>query len=64
VARSSAFISVLVIGGSIYLIDSGKSAEGVTGIVTNLVALVGVFVYGRRRKERELSEKRRLMEES
>lgn len=55
---------MLVIGGSIYLIDSGKSAEGVTGIVTNLVALVGVFVYGRRRKERELSEKRRLMEES
>jgi uncharacterized membrane protein len=57
-------ISVLVIGGSIYLIDSGKSAEGVTGIVVNLVSLVGVFVYGRRRKERELAEKRRLMDES
>jgi uncharacterized membrane protein len=57
-------ISVLVIGGSIYLIDSGKSIEGVAAIVVNLVSLAGVFIYGRRRKERDLAEKRRQMDES
>jgi len=56
-------ISMLVIGGSIYLIDSGKSVEGVTGIVVNLVSLVGIFIYGRRRKERDLAEKRGQLEE-
>lgn len=55
---------MLVIGGSIYLIDSGKSIEGVAAIVTNLVSLAGVFIYGRRRKERDLAEKRRQMDES
>lgn len=53
-----AFILGLVaIGGGIYLIGTGKSAEGLTSIISSLSVLGAIFVYGRRRQSRERNEK-------
>jgi len=57
-----AFVLSLVFGGgSIWLINLGKSLEGVSSLVSVIVALAGVFIYGRRRQEKELEEKRRAL---
>ena len=45
-------ISLLGIGGSIYLIATGHDWAGVTLGGINLTGLAGVFVYGARRAER------------
>jgi uncharacterized membrane protein len=47
---------VIVIGG-IGLIAYGKSTEGLASIITAMVGLVSVFVYGRWRQERERKAK-------
>ena len=41
-------ISILTIGGSIYLIANGQEWAGLTLAGINLTGLVGVFVYGAR----------------
>jgi len=55
------FLSLVFGGGSIWLIHLGKSLEGVGSLITVIAALAGVFIYGRRRQERELEEKRRAL---
>lgn len=54
-----ALIIALAFGiGSLALIHYGKSIEGITGLVTVVTGLVGVFIYGRHRQKNELAEKR------
>lgn len=50
-------ISMTAILGGIYLISAGKSAEGLTSIVTSLVALASVFIVGRVKQKKELENK-------
>lgn len=40
-----------------YLIHSGKSGEGLAAIVTALASLSVVFIYGRKKQEKDLKEK-------
>jgi uncharacterized membrane protein len=51
-------ILALAIGaGAIFLVYTGHSVEGVVALVAELAALAGVFIYGRKRQERENREK-------
>ena len=50
-------ISMTAIGGGIYLIKLGKSAEGLSAIISSLAALSAVFVYGKKKETKELNEK-------
>lgn len=50
-------VAMTAILGGIYLIANGAQVEGLTSIVTALAGLVGVFVYARRKKARELAVK-------
>ena|SRR5437879_4354788 len=51
-------ICILAISGGIYAIMHGKSAEGIAAIMTPLVALVAVFVYGKSKQQKDLQERR------
>lgn len=56
--QTYAFIlAIAVILGSIWLISSGRSTEGLAAIITEIVALAGVFIYGRKKQEAELLKK-------
>ena len=50
-------IAMTAICGGIWLIAHGKDASGITAILGSLVALVGVFVYGRKKQHQDLKEK-------
>ncbi len=57
-----AFIISLVFGaGAFWLIYTGKSGEGLGLLVTEIAALAAVFIYGRKRQEKELAEKREML---
>lgn len=47
-------ICVVAISGGIYAVIDGKSASGIAAIVTPLVALVAVFVYGKSDQKKQL----------
>lgn len=51
-------ICLLAISGGIYAVMHGKSAGGIAAIITPLVALVAVFVYGKSRQRRDLELRR------
>lgn len=57
-------LSLAVVGGSIWLISIGKSAEGLAAILKNPVALAGVFIYAKVLQKRELDEKRQKLIEA
>ncbi len=50
-------IALIVVGGGIWIILSGHSTAGLVAIVSALTALVGAFVYGRKRQKGELERK-------
>lgn len=50
-------IAMTAIVGGIYLIKLGKDTEGLSAIIGSLVALAGVFVYGKKKESKELKEK-------
>jgi len=50
-------IAVLTIVSGTFLAYSGKETTGLAAIISALVALAGVFVYGKHRQYRERSEK-------
>jgi uncharacterized membrane protein len=53
-----AFIIALVaIVGGFVLIEQGKSALGLSAIITSVGGLVGVFVYSKRQQKKERVEK-------
>ncbi|MGI8784222.1 MAG: DUF2335 domain-containing protein [Acidobacteriota bacterium] len=55
-------LGAIAIGGGIYLIATGKDVQGLVAILGALGALAGVFVYGRRRQEKEREKKRQEVE--
>ncbi len=55
---------MLLGGGCIWLISIGKSVEGVAAIIAELAAMAAVFIYGRKRQEKELAEKKQALASS
>ena len=51
-------VALVTLVGSVWLIYQGQGAEGLTGIISVLVGLAGVFVYGRRKGAEERRQKR------
>lgn len=56
-------ISIVAIAGGIWLIHDGKSVSGLTTILSDLVALAGVFVYSRKKQASERVEKSNALQE-
>jgi len=56
-------IALAAILGGVYLISIGKDGTGLAAIIAALVALVGVFIYGKYAQTKELEQKRRPLEE-
>jgi uncharacterized membrane protein len=52
-------VAMTAVIGGIYLVATGKSATGLAAIITPLIALVGVFVYGKEKQTEDLSQKRK-----
>lgn len=50
-------IALSAIWGGIWISLKGMSGAGLTAIIAALVALVGVFVYGKSGQKKELAEK-------
>ncbi|MGH9691365.1 MAG: DUF2335 domain-containing protein [Candidatus Acidiferrales bacterium] len=50
-------ICMTAILGGMFLVYSGKSAEGLASIIAPLVGLAGVFVVGKMRQKKELDNK-------
>lgn len=50
-------LALVVICGGFALIWNGKDAIGLSAIISSLVSLVAVFMYGRRQQKKELSDK-------
>lgn len=50
-------VCMTAILGGVYLIHSGKSAEGLTAIITSLASLAGVFIFGKIKQQKELRQK-------
>jgi uncharacterized membrane protein len=53
------FLAVVISAGSMILIYFDKQIAGLTGLIAMITSLVSVFIYGRRRQEKELAEKRK-----
>jgi uncharacterized membrane protein len=51
-------ICLVAISGGIYAVIQGKSAAGLSAIITPLGALVGVFIYGKAKQSKDLEQKR------
>lgn len=49
-------VAMTAVVGGIYLVAIGRSAGGLAAIIAPLAALVGVFVYGKRRQRDDLSQ--------
>jgi uncharacterized membrane protein len=54
-------IAMTAILSGVYLIRLGKDTEGLSAIIASLVALAGVFVYGKKKESKELKEKSRAL---
>lgn len=50
-------LGMVALLGGIYLLATGKSAEGYATVLGTLGTLAGIFVYGRRRQEQEREQK-------
>jgi uncharacterized membrane protein len=48
-------VCLAAIGGGVYLIHSGQQASGLAAIITPLVGIVGVFIYGKISQQRQLA---------
>lgn len=55
----AAGLALVVLLGAMGLIAIGKNLEGLVAVLAEIAALAGVFVYGRRRQEKELEARRR-----
>jgi uncharacterized membrane protein len=53
------FIAVFLGGAGTYLIHTGHNASGLAAVITPLVGLVGVFVYGQRARREEREQRMR-----
>ncbi len=50
-------VAMTAVLGGIFLIYSGREATGLTSIISALAALIGVFVYGKREQQKDLTKK-------
>jgi uncharacterized membrane protein len=57
-------LALLIAGGSIWLISTGKKIEGLSTILTEIGTLAGIFIFARRKQQQELSKKRQAIEQS
>lgn len=57
-------ICILAISGGIFAVMHGKSAEGIAAIITPLVALVAVFVYGKSKQKKDLEARQQAIVEA
>lgn len=56
--RHGSLLCALVITGGILLLFNDKPIEGLIGILTPLVVLAGVFVYGKSQQPQQLADKK------
>lgn len=56
--RHGSLLCALVITGGIFLLFNDKPIEGLIGILTPLVLLAGVFVYGKSQQPQQLADKK------
>ena len=47
----AAGITVLIVGGGLYVISLGHTLAGVSQVIVAVTAIVGVFIYGKRTKQ-------------
>lgn len=50
-------VAMTAILGGVFLVYIGKEATGLTSIITALVGLAGVFVYGKHEQQKDLAKK-------
>jgi flagellar motor component MotA len=50
-------VAMTVVIGGMYLVHEGKSAAGLSAILTALASLVGVFLYSKREQQKDLANK-------
>jgi uncharacterized membrane protein len=55
---SATLLGLVVLGGSIWLISTGKSVEGLAGVVVSLASLLGLYIFGRKDQVQEVTKKR------
>lgn len=55
-------LGVIGLGGGMFLIHAGLELWGGTAFLGSLASLIAVFIYGQKKQEKELTEKRGLME--
>jgi uncharacterized membrane protein len=53
----SFILSLIAIVGGFFLIEHGKSGEGLAAIITSVAGLVGVFIYSKSEQRKERIEK-------
>lgn len=56
--RYALILALSVVAGGVYLIMNDKPTAGLTAIITALVSLVGVFIYGKLAQRKELDRKK------
>lgn len=54
-------VAMTIVLGGVALLWQGKSITGLITLVGGMTGLVGIFVYARRREDKELAEKRRAL---
>jgi uncharacterized membrane protein len=50
-------IAMTVVVGGFLLVREGKNVEGLVAIVASLVSLVGAFIYGKKKQDKDLRNK-------
>jgi uncharacterized membrane protein len=48
-------VALAAIGGGVYLIHAGQSAEGLAAVIAPLAGIVGVFIYGKMTQQKQLA---------
>lgn len=56
-------LAVILIIGSIWLVSKGKELTGLSVLVGAIASLVGIFIFGQRQRQRELDERKQVLEE-
>ena len=57
-------LALLIFVGSFLLVWQGKSVAGLTLLIAEIATLVGLFIYGKESKHRELERRRQALLES
>lgn len=55
-------IATVVLIGSVFLIYTGKSWQGLSGVLIGLAAIVGPFIYSAKQQKEQLKENKKMLE--